>query len=718
MIGQVVRGNNMVDLISYLFGHGKHNEHVNQHLVAGYANAVFTADDRLWQDEPRVQKSLRNQARTLGWQVEYPHSRWQTEIKDGYVWHCSLSIRNDEGVLTDEQWTQAAHEIIKALGFDGSDGKAPCRWVAVRHGLSKAGNDHIHIAVNLIREDGTRASTWKDFGKLSRACSALEDRYGLRKVPGRMAGRHLPEPSRADTEISAARGDPEPLRIRLERKVRGCAAVATSEDQFTRLAKARGLLIRPRYASDGSTITGYAFADSTARTSPKTGSPIWFGGGKLAPDLTATRLRERWDTGNRDPVQQAADIAAAAATTIEGDNPGSVSRAARHMARAAQAEAVIAGMASTFIAVTSAGSTPSALVLVHEAAALIDACLASAASASARRDISAASTLVHASAETLARQADQQAAHALTQGNTMTELTHEEELITHLTQAGVLSAQLARALLGRGGTGGGGDIAALKAAGYTEETPWDGYLRELFGERRWAMYVADSSRIVGAAAMTDADRAGHDMHALLRTVFIERRWEDDPRDAARSIARILAYRITKEISAGPASRRGPGFPPASSKPGSFITTQQTAHSQPARVREDKPLRTTPYDGKLRELLGESRWREYASDSRRNDVAEMIIQAQAHGHDVDALLTDAVTCRPFEDDPDSPARRVAGVLYHRIKARLAKTDLPENAGSVLAQATAPPSARTAGEARDDRAPARTISPHRTDERNTR
>jgi hypothetical protein len=718
MIGQVVRGNRMVDLISYLFGRGKDNEHVNQHLVAGYANAVFTADDRLWQDEPGTQKSLRNEARTLGWQVDYPHSRWQTEIKDGYVWHCSLSISRDEGELTDAQWSEAAHEIVKALGFDGADGKAPCRWVAVRHGLSQNGNDHIHIAVNLVREDGTRASPWKDFAKLSRACSALEDRFGLRKVEGRMTGRSLPEPSRADAEISAARGDPEPLRIRLERRVRACAAVATSEDHFTRLARAQGLLVRPRYATDGATITGYAFADTSARTSAKTGSPIWFGGGKLAPDLTAGRLRERWDTGSRDPVQRAADAAAVAATTIEADHPGSVSRAARHMARAAQAEAVITGMASTFLAVTAAGTTRSPMALVHETAALIDACMASAASRSARRDITTASTLVHASAQTMARQADQQAAHALTQGNTMTELSHEEELITHLTQAGVLSAQLARALLGHPGTGGGGDIAALKAAGYTEQTPWDGYLRELFGEQRWAKYTADPARIVGAAAMTDADRVGHDMHALLTTVFIERGWENDPYDAARSIARILAYRITKEIGSDPTSRRSRSATPARSKPGSSITTRQTADKHPDPHLKEKPPRTTPYDAKLRELLGESRWREYAGDQRRDDVAEMIIQAQARGHDVDALLTDAVTCRPFEDDPDSPARRVAGVLHHRIRTRLARASFPDTAGSALAQATAPPAARPASDAQDEQAPPRTISQHRTDERHPR
>jgi hypothetical protein len=46
MIAEVSRGNSMPDLVSYLFGLGKHNEHINQHLVAGYADAVFTANDK------------------------------------------------------------------------------------------------------------------------------------------------------------------------------------------------------------------------------------------------------------------------------------------------------------------------------------------------------------------------------------------------------------------------------------------------------------------------------------------------------------------------------------------------------------------------------------------------------------------------------------------------------------------------------------------------
>ena len=64
---------------------------------------------------------------------------------------------------------------------------------------------------------------------------------------------------------------------------------------------------------------------------------------------------------------------------------------------------------------------------------------------------------------------------------------------------------------------------------------------------------------------------------------------------------------------------------------------------------------TPWDDQLRELLGEQRWKQYAGDERRRDVAASLTQAAADGHDIGALLTRAVNCREWEDDTRSPSR---------------------------------------------------------------
>jgi hypothetical protein len=691
MIGEVVRGSSMPDLISYLFGPGRCNEHVNQHLVAGYADAVYSAPDRLWEQEPGVTRNVRNEARSLGWELDFPRSRWGTEIAAGHVWHCSLSLRHDEGPLTDEQWSEAAHEIIKTLGFDGSDGKAPCRWVAVRHGLSTAGNDHIHLAVDLVREDGTKASTWNDYRKVGRACSALEDRFGLSHVEGRMTGRSLPEPSRADREISAARGDPEPLRIGLERKVRACAAIATSEDHFTRLAAERGLLVRPRYSPDGMSITGYAFADQTARRSPK--GPVWFGGGKLAPDLTVTHLRRRWQS----PSRTAADLTAVAAVATETDRPGTLSAAARHLARAAAqdsttATAVVTTMADTFLA----GIASPGMQLFYELDALITACLTTATTTTARTSIRQARALVHVTAADLAAAAEAQARTTLE--DTMTDLTHEHELIDHLTRAAAIGANIVRTIHAASTPANPGlarQADALRKAGYIEVTPFDGKLRELFGERRWAMYATDPARIVAAAAITDAARAGYDVPALLARAVDRRAWEDDRISAARSIAGVLAYRIEKELTA-----RGPRRPSVPVQDFSSDITTSPIPSTPALV--------TLYDAQLEKLLGARRWQQYAEDPRRSDVAGLITQAAAEGRDVNRLLTEVVTSRDLET-----ARRVAGVLHYRLEKALQLS--PETA-ECLEHATAPagnePKTMPATTARDGR-----VHPPRTTARNS-
>lgn len=193
---------------------------------------------------------------------------------------------------------------------------------------------------------------------------------------------------------------------------------------------------------------------------------------------------------------------------------------------------------------------------MQEVSRLVDSCIAKNATATATREARQASVLVHASLDALTQAAGQQARavlsatgrnHSHDKGAIMTELSHEEEFLNHLTQAGVLSAQLIRALTGQS-AGDAADVKALKAAGYKAETPFDEHLRHELGEQRWAKYATDPARIVCAALITDGDTAGYDMKALLSKVAMQRAWEDDSRSPAKSIARVLAFRITQELA--------------------------------------------------------------------------------------------------------------------------------------------------------------------------
>ena len=187
-----------------------------------------------------------------------------------------------------------------------AEAQTECRWVAVRHGMSAGGNDHVHVAVSLVREDGTKASVWQESKKASRACIAIEDRLGLGHLVGRVTGRSVPEASRADTEISSRQGDGEPILHRLERKVRAIAAASDGETDFVVRARAHVLLVRPRLAPGGQEASGYAVAEENGRQAiGRNGEPgpVWFGGGSLAPDLSLPMLRKRWHPeGTPDPV--------------------------------------------------------------------------------------------------------------------------------------------------------------------------------------------------------------------------------------------------------------------------------------------------------------------------------------------------------------------------------------------------------------------------------
>jgi hypothetical protein len=207
---------------------------------------------------------------------------------------------------------------------------------------------------------------------------------------------------------------------------------------------------------------------------------------------------------------------------------------------------------------------------------------------------------------------------------------------------------------------------------------------------------------VCAAQITGAARVGHDVPALITRVCEQRAWEDDAHSPAQSIARVLSYRLKREITRGAFLRTGrpdqdlirttggdTPRPPASAQ-------ARTPRQRPAPVNPE-PMPQTPWDGRLKDLLGGRRWEQYAADPGRRDVAAQLTAAAADGHDVGALLTRAVNSRAWEDDPQSPSRRVGGVLHHRIEAVIASGEfkraangsgLPPSVAQAVANAAAP------------------------------
>ena len=278
----ITRGSDFPGLLRYLVGPGRENEHAEPHLVAG-DQAMLS-----WWDDAELNADA---ARHIAAHLDAPRRELGVEVAGGHVWHCSLSLRAEEGQLADARWAAVAGDFVDRMGFTETSGKAGCRWIAVRHGVSKAGNDHVHLVVSLVRNDGTKATTWNDRPRAQQVARDLEVEHGLVVTAGRAAGVGSRGLKPAEQARAVREQRVEPVRPDLERRVRAAAVAATTEAEFVRRLRLDKVLVHPRFAAGrGDVVVGFSVADR-----PTQGErPVWYGGGKLARDLTLTRLREAW----------------------------------------------------------------------------------------------------------------------------------------------------------------------------------------------------------------------------------------------------------------------------------------------------------------------------------------------------------------------------------------------------------------------------------------
>ena len=303
MIPNIVTGGDTGGLMRYLVGPGRANEHENPHVIAGSRDIV-----RKWGDWETISVS---QASEIATRLDaYMHEtgtfptgkarrfnpatgavEWNGEIEANHVWHCSLSLSPEEAALGDEVWGRIASDFMSEMGFSGTDGKAPCRWVAIHHGSAKNGGDHIHIAATIVREDGTKWTPWYDQRRAQKACNVLEHRYGLLVVESREHARGSRCDSAAAQNAAKRAGASRTDRAVLEERLRAAATAAASEADFVRRARRLGVRLHPRFASGRiDIVVGYSAALRTENGQ----QTRWWGGGRIARDLTLTQLRTRW----------------------------------------------------------------------------------------------------------------------------------------------------------------------------------------------------------------------------------------------------------------------------------------------------------------------------------------------------------------------------------------------------------------------------------------
>lgn len=284
MIGRVhKRGSRVGGLLRYLFGPGKAEEHINPRLVGAWDGSGPLADL-----EPEVTATGARDFRHLVAMLEEP-VRAAERAPRKFVWHTSMRLAPEDRhrEFSDQTWAHMAREMLATAGIAPHGDDAGLRWVVVRHN-----DDHVHIVATTVREDGRIDWLRNDYPRVVDATFEVARRFGLR--------RQVPRPDRTATraprpeEANKARrlGRPRTDRDELRTRVRTAAASSTSEAEFFEQLRRAGVLINLRESTQRpGEITGYSVAlppEEPGRT------PIYFSGGKLAPDLTLPKLRHRW----------------------------------------------------------------------------------------------------------------------------------------------------------------------------------------------------------------------------------------------------------------------------------------------------------------------------------------------------------------------------------------------------------------------------------------
>src|SRR4051812_14601571 len=157
------------------------------------------------------------------------------------------------GSCPNVEWAGIARELLDGAEVAKQDDAGGPRWVAVRHA-----EDHIHIAVVLVRQDtGRRFWPHHDYPKLRAAARRIEQRLGL-TVTAAADGTAAPRPSRGEIEKAGRQGR-VPARVELRRAAQQAAVAATDIDEFVAYLQDRGYRVGLRRAPSGD-LLGYKLA--------------------------------------------------------------------------------------------------------------------------------------------------------------------------------------------------------------------------------------------------------------------------------------------------------------------------------------------------------------------------------------------------------------------------------------------------------------------------
>jgi len=315
VIGKVLRsGGSTRGLVRYLFGPGERNEHQAPRLVAGWDSAG-------WDDVGTVLGIDDAGLRRLSALLDAPNLA--AGGGDRSIYHLILSSARAEPerglaadpALSDGQWADVARDVLRRAGLVDTPDGDDVRWVAVRH--DEPGAEHVHVVATLAGQaSGRRVHPRNDFYRIGEACRDAEARYGLRPTaPRDRTG--TPRATRPERDKATRLGRPEPARELLRRQVREAVSRATSTTGFFDELRGAGLLVKERLSPATGDLTGYAVAVAGGDLNGR-GQPVFFGGGRLASDLTLPKVRARY---GEPPAVRPVTATPGASSTAPGPAP-------------------------------------------------------------------------------------------------------------------------------------------------------------------------------------------------------------------------------------------------------------------------------------------------------------------------------------------------------------------------------------------------------------
>ncbi|WP_030458883.1 relaxase/mobilization nuclease domain-containing protein [Kitasatospora sp. NRRL B-11411] len=268
-------GSNTRGLLAYLYGPGRHDEHRDPHIVAGFAMIAMPDPSR---DENATLTQL---ARYLDEPVRLRNSEPGKKLTD-HVWHCPVRAAPEDRYLSDAEWGEIAERIVQAAGIAPKDDDLACRWIAVRHA-----DDHIHILATTVREDGRRPKLHNSGQRVGAQCREIEKDYGLRQLGtgDRTAERR---PTQAEMHKAKRLGWEQTSREWLQDRIRAAIPHASNAEELLAYLQADGVEVKILRFPSGD-LRGYSVARSGDLKA--NGQPNYIPGGKIAPDLSLPKLQ-------------------------------------------------------------------------------------------------------------------------------------------------------------------------------------------------------------------------------------------------------------------------------------------------------------------------------------------------------------------------------------------------------------------------------------------